>query len=352
MTRAIEIAGRPIGPGHPTFIVAEMSANHGGSLEHALRVVRTAAEMGADAIKIQTYTADTMTLRSDAPPFRVGKSALWEGRVLWDLYAEASTPWEWQPKLKALADELGIILFSTPFDASSVDFLAEMNVPAYKIASFELVDIPLIELVARQGKPIIMSTGMATLDEIADAVAAARRVGNDQIVLLKCTSAYPAPPEEMNLRTIPHLAQAFDVAAGLSDHTMGNAVAVASVALGACLIEKHFCLSRSEGGPDSAFSMEPHELKALVEDVRRVEKALGTVSYEVRGEEVQSRKYRRSLYLIEDVAAGELLTPKNVRAIRPGGGLPPKFLGEVLGRRAARAAERGTPISWDLLAGR
>jgi pseudaminic acid synthase len=352
MTRVIEIAGRAIGPGHPTFIVAEMSANHGGSLEHAKQVVREAAAAGADAIKLQTYTADTMTIRVDTPTFRVGKSALWEGRLLYDLYAEAATPWEWQPPLKALADQLGIILFSTPFDGSSVDFLENMGVPAHKVASFELVDLPLIERIARTGKPMIMSTGMASRDEIDAAVKTVRATGNQQLALLKCTSAYPAPPSSMNLRTIPELADAFDVPSGLSDHTMGNAVAVASVALGATIIEKHFCLSRAEGGPDSAFSMEPGELKALVTDVRRVEAALGTVRFGPAGEdEERNRAYRRSLFVVEDVAAGEPLTERNVRAIRPGGGLPPAELPRVIGKRAARAIDKGTPLAWDLLEG-
>jgi pseudaminic acid synthase len=348
MTKAVEIAGREIGPGRPCFIVAEMSANHGGTLEHACNVVRAAAANGADAIKLQTFTADTMTLRSNEAPFRVGKS-LWEGRTLHELYHEAHMPWDWQPRLKALADELGIVLFSTPFDRSSVEFLADMQVPAYKIASFELVDLPLITEVARKRKPIVMSTGMASPEEVQEAVAAARSVGNDQIVLLKCTSAYPAPFEEVNLRTIPHLAETLKVPIGLSDHTMGTAVPVASVALGACMIEKHFCLSRSEGGPDSAFSMEPRELKQLVEDVRKVEAALGRVDYHLGEEEARSRAYRRSLFVVEDVRAGERLTEANIRAIRPGQGLPPKHFAEVLGRRARTAIKRGTPLAWDLL---
>jgi len=347
--REFEIAGRKIGAGHPTYIVAEMSANHGGSIDHALRVVREAKACGADAIKLQTYTADTLTIKSDAPAFRVGKGGLWSERVLHDLYGEAYTPWEWQPKLKQLADEIGITLFSTPFDESSIDFLAKMDVPVYKVASFEMVDVPLIEKIAARGKPIIMSTGMASLDEIHDAVQAVRRAGNPDLALLKCTSAYPAPAEEMNLRTIPHLAQTFGVPSGLSDHTMGSAVAVAAVALGACIVEKHFCLSRSEGGPDSAFSMEPNELKQLVHDVRMVEKALGRVDFQIGEEEKKSRGYRRSLFVVDDIAEGELLTEKNIRSIRPSGGLAPKFLSEVLGHRAGRALKRGTPLTWDVL---
>jgi pseudaminic acid synthase len=346
-----EIAGRKIGPGHPTFIVAEMSANHGGSLEHALKVVQAARDAGADAIKLQTYTADSLTIDSDAPPFRVTMKGQWKGRVLHGLYQEAHTPWEWQPKLKALADQLGLPLFSTPFDAASIDFLEKMGVPAYKVASFEMVDSPLVERIARCGKPVIMSTGMASPEEISEAVAAARR-GNaaGPLALLKCTSAYPAPLDELNLRTIPHLAVEHGVVAGLSDHTMGSTIAVAAVALGASIIEKHFCLSRAEGGPDSAFSMEPAEFAQLVRDVRNVEAALGRVDYQLGAEEQQSRRYRRSLFVVQDIAAGELFTDANVRSIRPADGLAPKHLPEVLGRRAARALARGTPLQWDMVA--
>jgi pseudaminic acid synthase len=351
MTRRIEIAGRAIGPGEPAFIIAEMSANHGGNIDHAKRVVREAAARGADAIKIQTYTAETLTIDSDAPAFRVDSGELWKGRRLFDLYREGTMPWEWQPELKRLADELGIILFSSPFDVTAIDFLEKMDVPCYKVASFELVDLPLVRAMARTGKPLILSTGMASLAEIHEAVEAARSEGNHQLALLKCNSAYPAPYDEMNLRTIPHLADAFGVPAGLSDHTMGNAVALASVALGACIIEKHFCLSRAEGGPDSAFSMEPHELQQLVEDVRKVEKALGRVQYQPPGEEAKNRAYRRSLFVVKDMKAGEVFDANNVRSIRPGGGLPPKHLPDVLGLRAARAISRGTPLSWDLVSG-
>jgi N-acetylneuraminate synthase len=294
-----------------------------------------------------------MTIDSDAPPFRVGKVGQWENRILYDLYKEAYTPWEWQPELKKVADDIGIPLFSTPFDDSSVDFLVGMGVPAFKIASFEMVDLPLIRRVARTGKPIIMSTGMSTLDEIQDAVAAVRGVrGDAELCLLKCTSAYPANPEDMNLRTIPHLAEAFGVPAGLSDHSMGSAVAVASVALGACLIEKHFILSRSEGGPDSAFSMEPEEFRQLVRDVRTAERALGIVDFRPGPDELKSRPYRRSLFVVEDVNQGEPFTSKNVRSIRPANGLPPKHIEQVLGRTAAAAVKRGTPLSWEHVATR
>ncbi|MBN2564008.1 MAG: pseudaminic acid synthase [Phycisphaerae bacterium] len=347
MGGTISVAGHSIGPDRRVFLVAEMSGNHGQCFERAAEIVRAAKNAGADAVKLQTYTPDTLTLDCDRPEFRIGKGTIWEGKNLYRLYAEASTPWGWQPKLKALADELGLVLFSTPFDPTAVDFLEQMNVPAHKIASFELVDLPLVRRIARTGKPIIMSTGMASLTEIEEAVQAIRGEGNEQIALLKCTSAYPAPPEEMNLRTIRDMAERFGVPVGLSDHTLGIAVPVASVALGACIIEKHFTLSRAEPGPDSAFSLEPQEFKAMVEAVRDVEKALGRVNYEVTEHERASRVFRRSLFIVQDVKAGEILTESNVRSIRPGNGLPPKHLTEIIGRRAARDLPRGTPLSWD-----
>ena len=344
------IAGREIGPGHPCFIIAELSANHGHDFDRAVRLVHAAKDAGADAVKLQTYTADTLTIRSDRPEFRVGGGTIWDGRTLHDLYSEAYTPWGWQPKLKAIADDLGLILFSTPFDAMAVDFLEAMNVPAYKIASFEMVDIALIERVARTGKPIIMSTGMATTAEIADAVAAVRREGNDSLALLKCTSAYPAAASEMNLRTIPHLMETFGVPAGLSDHTLGIAVPVAAVALGACLIEKHLTLSRATPGPDSAFSLEPDEFRAMVVAVRTAEQALGRVQDGPTSEEKASLAFRRSLYVVADVRAGERFTPANVRSIRPANGLSPKDLPALLGRRATRDIAAGTPLSWEMIA--
>ncbi|HZW30746.1 MAG TPA: pseudaminic acid synthase [Isosphaeraceae bacterium] len=350
MITPFEIGRRAIGPGRSVYVIAELSANHGQSFEQAVRLVRAAKEAGADAVKLQTYTADTITINSDRPEFRVGGGTLWDGRTLHDLYGEAYTPWEWQPKLKALADELGLDLFSTPFDPTAVEFLERMDVPAYKVASFELVDLPLIERIARTGKPMILSTGMATLAEIAEAVDAARRGGAVGLALLKCSSAYPAPPEAMNLRTIPHLAEAFGVPAGLSDHTLGIAVPVAAVALGACIIEKHFTLSRDEPGPDSAFSLEPAEFRAMVEGVHTAERALGAIHYGLSGQDEASRTFRRSLFVVEDVQAGEPFTERNVRSIRPGHGLPPKLLGEVLGRRAAQDLARGTPLHWGLIA--
>jgi pseudaminic acid synthase len=345
----MEIAGRRVGAGSPVYVIAELSANHNQNVDEAVRLVQAASEAGADAVKLQTFTPDTITFRSDRPEFRVGGGTLWDGKNLHDLYSEAYTPWEWQPKLKAVADELGIALFSTPFDPTAVDFLEAMKVPAYKIASFEVVDLPLIEKIARTGKPIIMSTGMATLAEIAEAVDTILAAGNDQVALLKCTSAYPAPPEDMNLRTIPHLAEAFGVPVGLSDHTLGIAVPVAAIALGACIVEKHLTLSRSVSGPDSAFSLEPEEFRAMAEAVRTAEKALGRVHYGLSESEKVSRVFRRSLFVVRDIKAGEMFTQENVRSIRPGHGLPPRHLPEVLARRAVQDLSAGTPLQWSHL---
>lgn len=343
----MKINGHTIGPGAPVYIIAEMSANHGGSLEQAAKVVRAAKEAGADAIKLQTYTPDTMTLNLPQKHFKVGGGTLWDGKTLYDLYGEAHMPWEWQPKLKRVADEIGIDLFSSPFDATAVDFLETMGVPAYKVASFEIVDIPLIERIAQTGRPLIISTGMATLEEIGEAVDAARGAGAREIALLKCTSAYPAPPEEMNLATIPHLAQTFELPVGLSNHTMGIAAPVAAVALGACLIEKHFTLSRATPGPDSSFSLEPAELKAMVQAIRTAEKALGTVQYGVTQEQQKSLAFRRSLFVVGDIRRGEKFTEGNVRAIRPGHGLMPKYYKTILGKTAARDILQGTPLTWE-----
>ncbi len=345
----ITIAGRKIGPGHPAYIIAEISGNHNQSFEKAVEIVRAANDAGADAVKLQTYTADTITLKSDLPCFRVVEGTLWSGRTLHSLYQEAHTPWEWQPKLKEVADQLGMHCFSSPFDPTAVDFLEAMDVPAYKVASFELVDLPLIEKIAQTAKPIIMSIGTATVSEIDEAVQAARHAGAAQVALLKCTNAYPAPPEEMNLRTIPHLAEMFGVPAGLSDHSMGIAVPVAAVVLGASIIEKHLTIARSEGGPDSAFSLEPHEFRAMVDEIRVAELALGEVRYEVTQREAVARAYRRSLFIVKDVRQGEAFTRDNVRSIRPANGLPPKYLAQVLGRRAARDIKAGTPLDWQCI---
>jgi N-acetylneuraminate synthase len=326
-----------------------MSANHNHDFEQAVKIIEAAKDAGADAIKLQTYTPDTLTIDCANEYFQIDKGSIWEGRKLYELYREAYTPWEWQPKLKKIADRLGIDLFSTPFDATAVDFLEEMDVPAYKIASFEIVDLPLIRRIAETGKPIIMSTGMANLAEIDEAVRTIREVENNQLALLKCTSAYPARPDDMNLLTIPHLTRAFDVPVGLSDHTLDIAIPVAAVALGACIVEKHLTLSRSIPGPDSAFSLEPHEFEAMVEAVRTTEKALGRVCYGASENEMKSRIFRRSLFVVQDMKAGETFTAQNVRSIRPGHGLHTRYLNVILGKKAKRKIDRGTPLSWDLI---
>ena len=331
------------------YVIAEMSANHHQEFEQAIHLIEAAKDAGADAIKLQTYTADTITMRSNKEYFRIGGGTLWDGRTLYDLYSEAYTPWEWQPKLKKAANRLGMDCFSSAFDASAVDFLEKMDVPLHKVASFEIVDIPLIQKMARTGKPLIMSTGMATEEEIDEAMRAARQAGASQIALLKCTSAYPAAPEEMNLRTIPELARRFDVPVGLSDHTMGIAVPVAAVALGACIIEKHLTLSRADGGPDGAFSLEPHEFKAMVDAVRIAEKSLGVPQFGPGEREKNSLTFRRSLFVVEDMSKGEVFSASNLRSIRPGYGLHTRYLPEIVGKRAAREIERGTPLSWDLV---
>jgi len=349
MMREFQINDRPIGPGRPVYVVAEISANHNHDFEKAVNIVKAAKEAGADAIKLQTYTADTITIDARQDHFRVGGGTLWDGKTLYDLYREAYTPWEWQPKLKRVANDLGMDLFASAFDATSVDFLDQIGVPAHKVTSFELVDIPLIQKMAATGKPLILSTGMATAEEIEEAVVAARKAGARQIALLKCTSSYPAKPEAMNLRTIPELMRRFEVPVGLSDHTMDVAAPVVAVALGACIIEKHLTLSRNTPGPDSAFSLEPAEFKAMVHAVRTAEKALGEVHFGLGASEEKSRAFRRSLFVTADVRQGEAFTDRNVRSIRPGHGLHTRHLPEVLGRRATRNIERGTPLSWELV---
>jgi pseudaminic acid synthase len=345
----ITINGCEYGAGRPCYIVAEMSANHGQKFDQAVALVRAAGAAGANAIKLQTYTPDTLTIRCDNEYFLIRGGTPWDGRTLYDLYGEAYTPWNWHPKLKAVADEAGLDFFSTPFDATAVDFLESLQVPTHKVASFELVDLPLLRKIASTGKPVIMSTGMGTLKEIEEAVRTLRDAGGQQLALLKCTSAYPAPPQEMNLRTIPDLARRFDVPVGLSDHTLGIAVPVAAVALGACIIEKHLTLSRSAPGPDSAFSLEPHEFKEMVEAIRTVERALGRVNYEPSEKERASRTFRRSLFVVLDMKAGEVFTEQNVRSIRPANGLHPRHWDEVLGCTAACDITRGTPLDWKLV---
>ncbi len=348
MQVSIEIGARTIGTGHPVYVIAEVSANHHQDFEQAVKIIHAAKDAGADAVKLQTYTPDTITIACDRPEFRV-EGTIWNGRNLHDLYGEAYTPWEWQPRLMKVAKDLGLDLFSSPFDATAVDFLEAMNVPAYKLASFELVDIPLIQKMASTRKPLIMSTGMATVEEVDEAVLAARQAGATQIALLKCTSAYPASPEEMNLRTIPELSRRYGLAVGLSDHSMSAAVPVTAVALGACIIEKHLTLTRSEPGPDSAFSLEPREFKDMVEAVRTAEKALGDVHFGVSANEARSRVFRRSLFVVRDMKRGEPFTSDNVRSIRPGYGLHTRHLAEVLGQKAACDIACGTPLTWDLV---
>ena len=344
------INDRRVGPGEPMYIIAEMSANHQQDFEQAARLVRAAKEAGADAVKLQTYTPDTLTIQSDREYFQIRGGMLWDGQTLYELYRKAYMPWEWQPKLQAIARNVGIDLFSTAYDPTAVDFLESMGVPAYKVASFELVDLPLIDKLARTGKPLVMSTGMATFEEIQEAVEVVRKTGARQMALLKCTSAYPAPPGEMYLRTIPDLAEAFRLPVGLSDHTLGIVVPIAAAALGACIVEKHFTLSRSTPGPDSAFSLEPHEFQAMVEAIRTAEQALGQVRYGAGEREANSLAYRRSLFVVQDMKAGDRFTEQCVRSIRPGHGLHTRYLSKILGQRASREISRGTPVSWDLIA--
>ncbi len=348
---AVVIDGRPIGPGHPPYVIAELSGNHRGDIARAFRLMEAACEAGADAIKIQTYTADTLTLDHDGPEFRI-RGGPWDGETLHALYRRAHTPWEWHGALFERARRLGITLFSTPFDPTAVDLLESLGAPAYKIASFEIVDLPLVARAARAKKPLLVSTGMASLGEIEDAVRAARGAGAEQLVLLHCVSGYPAPPEDMNLRTLPHLGATFGAVAGLSDHTLGIAVAVAAVALGACVIEKHVTLARAEGGPDAAFSLEPDELASLVSACRTAHRALGSITHDRKPSEQENMVFRRSLYVVRDMAAGEVFTAENVRSIRPGHGLSPKHLGAILGRAAARAIARGTALDWTMVSAR
>jgi len=337
-----------IGDNYKPFVIAEMSGNHNQSLERALEIVDRAADAGCHGLKIQTYTADTMTIDMRDSRFVVDLP-LWKGRSLYELYQEAYTPWEWHAAIFERAAARGMVPFSTPFDASAVDFLESLNVPLYKIASFENTDIPLLKRVAKTGKPIIMSIGMASLAEIDEAVRTIRSCGNDQIILLKCTSSYPASPENSNILTIPHLRDMHNVITGISDHTLGLGVAVASVALGARVIEKHFCLSRAEGGVDAAFSLEPHEMRALVEESGRAFLGLGEISYEPTASEVNSKRFRRSIFVVKDIEPGESFTTDNVRVIRPSDGLEPKHLESIINKRSRIAIKRGTPLEWEMV---
>ena len=346
----IIIGGRPIGPGHPPLIIAEMSGNHNSSLDRALKIVEAAAQAGAHAMKLQTYTADTMTLDiPDGDFFLDDPKSLWNGMSLHELYRQAHTPWEWHQPLFERCRELGMIPFSTPFDSTAVDFLEGLQMPFYKIASFENIDLPLIKKVAQTGKPIIMSTGMATVAELDQAVGAIRGEGNDQIILLKCTSSYPASPDTTNMKTIPHLRELFDVHVGLSDHTLGIGVALAGIALGAVMVEKHFTLARADGGVDSAFSLEPSEMRSLVDESLRAWQALGHVHYGQTEKEKRSLIFRRSLYVAQDMKAGEKFTATNLRVVRPGMGLEPKYYDVFIGKTASRDIKRGTRLGWDLI---
>lgn len=346
----MKITNRYIGAQFPPFIVAEMSGNHNQSLERALQIVEAAHKAGVDAVKLQTYTPDTITLDVNTPDFFIeDKESLWKGRTLYDLYKEAYTPWEWHKPIFEKCRELGLIVFSTPFDETAVDFLEELDAPCYKIASFENTDLPLIKKVASTGKPMIISTGMATVAELDETVRTARANGCKDIILLKCTSTYPASPEDTNLLTIPHMRELFNCEVGLSDHTLGIGVAVASVALGATFIEKHFTLSRAEGGVDAAFSLEPQEMKMLVEETKRAWQALGKINYGATEKEKRSLKFRRSLYVAEDMKKGEVFTPKNLRVVRPGYGLEPKYYDLILGKRVKQDVKKGTPVSWDIV---
>ncbi len=344
----IEITGRAIGADQPPYVIAELSANHNGNPERAFAIMEAAKAAGADAVKLQTYTADTITIDHNGPGFTI-EGGLWDGETLYGLYERAHTPWDWHADLFKKGRELGLTVFSSPFDFTAVDFLEDLDAPAYKIASFEVIDLPLVRKCAATGKPLIISTGMADLKEIGEAVTAAREAGATQIALLHCTSGYPTPPEESDLRTIPHMATAFGLPTGLSDHTPGIGASIAAVALGACLIEKHFTLDRADGGPDSAFSLEPDELDTLCTNAKLAWQALGGVRYERSESERGNTHFRRSLYVVQDIKAGQPLTPDCLRSIRPGSGLPPKYIDLLFGKRVNRDVARGTPMSWDLI---
>ncbi len=346
MKKKIKIGNRYVGEGERTFLVAEVSANHLQDYGRAEAIIRAAKEAGADAVKLQTYTPDTITLDCDNDYFQITQGTIWDGTTLHKLYEEAYTPWEWQPKLMELANGLGMECFSSPFDATAVDFMREMDMPAYKVASFEINDIPLIRRIARIGKPIIFATGIAYLEDIERALAVCKEEGNEQVILLKCTSTYPSPYEDMNLKVIPHMAETFDCLAGLSDHSMGTAVAVAGVALGAKMVEKHLTLSRADGGPDAAFSMEPEEFRKMAEEIRIVEKALGRVTYELTEKQKKSREDGRSLFVVKDIGKGEIFTEENVRSIRPAFGMHTMYYDEVIGKKARVDIAKGTPLDW------
>ncbi len=349
MDKRIRIGKRYVGEGEKTFVVAEVSANHLQDYGRAEAIIKAAAQAGADAVKLQTYTPDTITLDCDNDYFQITQGTIWDGTTLHKLYEEAYTPWEWQPRLMEYANGLGLECFSSPFDATAVEFMKEMDMPAYKVASFEINDIPLIRKIAGLGKPVILATGIAYLEDMERALQVCKEEGNEQVVLLKCTSAYPSPYEEMNLKVIPNMAQVFDCITGLSDHSIGTAAAVASVALGAKMVEKHLTLSRADGGPDGAFSMEPDEFKKMVDEIRIVEKALGKVTYELSEKQKRSREDGRSLFVVKNMKEGEIFTEENVRSIRPAFGLHTMYLDEIMGKRARTDISKGTPLDWKLI---
>ncbi len=347
--KQIKIGKKIVGEDEPVFIIAELSANHNQNYNLAVKSIKAMKDTGVDAIKLQTYTPDTITIDSTGDTFQINQGTIWDGKTLHKLYQEAYTPWEWQPKLKKIIEDMGMICFSSPFDKSAVDFLEKMDVPAYKVASFEITDIPLIEYMASKNKPIIIATGVAKRSDIEEAVAACKRAGNEQIAILKCTSAYPAPYDEINLKTIPDIKNRFDVVPGLSDHTLGTNVSIAACALGAKIIEKHFIIDRKLGGPDAPFSLEPKEFADMVRAIRDVEKALGKVNYELTAKAKKSREHCRSLYVVADIEAGEEFNEENVRSIRPGFGMPPKYLKEIMRKKARVSIKRGTPLSRELI---
>ena len=345
----IKVNNKLIGENHPVFIIAELSANHNQNYEVAVKTIKAAKEAGADAIKLQTYTADTLTIDCDNDYFKIKGGTLWDDKNLYQLYEGAYTPWEWHSELKKIAEDLGLVFFSTPFDNSAVDFLEELNVPLFKVASFEIKDLPLVEYIASKGKPVIISTGIATLEDINEAVETCKKAGNNKIILLKCTSAYPTPLEDANLSVIPDLKKRFEVVSGLSDHTLGISAPIAAVALGAKVIEKHLILDKKLGGPDVEFSLEPHEFKEMVERVREVEKAVGKVTYELSEKVKTNKQFARSLFVVEDIKSGELFTSENVRSIRPGYGMEPKYIKEIIGKKAKIEIKRGTPLSFEMI---
>ncbi|EDS76683.1 sialic acid synthase [Clostridium botulinum C str. Eklund] len=349
MNKSFNINNIKIGQNERTFIIAEMSANHMQNYDRAVEIIKKAKWAGADAIKLQTYTPDTITLDCDNEYFQIKQGTIWDGTTLHKLYQTAYTPWEWQPKLKQMSEELGLVFFSSPFDYTSVDLLEEMDVPAYKVASFEINDIPFIEYIASKGKPIIMSTGIARMGDIQDALDACERMGNRNVALLKCTSAYPSPLEDINLNTIPNIRETFNVVSGLSDHTMGHTVALGGVALGAKIVEKHLTLRRADGGADGKFSMEPEEFKEMVDRIRDLEKALGTVTYDLTEKQKKSREHSRSLFIVKDIKQGEKFTEENVKSIRPGFGLETKYINDILGKKAFCNIKKGTPMKWNFI---